>query len=105
MPLVTSGRSAPGNLGRRRAFATGESRRIETTKRNLFLAGAVACGFAMLATAPAAARAICDAYGDNCYNTSGRPIYQPRYGYGYAPRPYWAYHRRRHRHYDGDDEY
>ena len=77
------------------------------TMRNLFLAGALACGFAMLATAPAAARTVCDAYGDNCYNTSGRPVYQPRYGYGYgyASRPYWAYRRHYHRYYDGNDAY
>ena len=77
------------------------------TMRNLFLAGAAACGFAMLATAPAAARTVCDAYG-NCYNTSGRPVYQPQYeygyGYGYVPRPYWSYRRHDRRYDDGNDE-
>ncbi|MGA2493907.1 MAG: hypothetical protein ABSF67_13285 [Roseiarcus sp.] len=74
--------------------------------RNFFLAGAAACGVVMLATAPAAARTVCDAYG-NCYNTSGRPVYQPQYGYGYryAPRPYWGYRHHYRRYYDGNDEY
>jgi hypothetical protein len=76
--------------------------------RSLLLAGAAACGFAMVATAPAAARTVCDAYG-NCYNSSGRPVYQQQYygyGYGYAQRPYWwGYRHHHHRYYDGGDVY
>jgi hypothetical protein len=74
------------------------------TMRIFFLAGAAACAFAMLATAPVAARTVCDAYG-NCYNTSGRPIYQPQYGYAYAPKPYWGYHHHYRRYYDGEGAY
>ena len=62
---------------------------------------AATCGFALLAAAPASARTICDAYG-NCYNTSGRPIYQPQYSYNYYPQPgwwYWRHHHHRHHHY------
>jgi hypothetical protein len=104
MPKLAAGK---GTMGDRRSFMASEPRRIEMTMRNLFLAGAAACGFAMLATAPAAARTVCDAYG-NCYNTSGRPVYQPQYeygyGYGYVPRPYWSYRRHDRRYDDGNDE-
>lgn len=74
--------------------------------RSFFLAGAAAFGFAMLATAPAAAHTVCDAYG-NCYNSRGQPSYHPQYGYGYgyAPRPYWGYRRHYRHYYDGNDEY
>jgi len=77
------------------------------TMRRLYLTGVAACGLALLTAVPASARTICDEYG-SCYNTSGRPIYQPHYGYGngygygygYGPRPYWWGHHHHHRFYD-----
>jgi hypothetical protein len=95
-----------GTLGGARSFTSEEQRRIEMTTRKLLLVGVAACGLATLATGPAAARTLCDSYG-NCYNTSGRPIYQPQYGYGYGyvQTPYWEYRRHYHRHYDDSDEY
>ena len=46
-------------------------------------------GLTLVASAPAAARTICDAYG-RCYNTSGAPIYNgPTWGRHHDWRRHW----------------
>ena len=63
------------------------------TARSLLFIAAAACGLAAFAASPVSARTVCDDYG-RCFNTSGRPIYQPwrHYGYGYHPHRYWRPH-------------